>query len=450
MWLQSTSSRPSRRASHGAGHGLHRERDEDRERDDAREQVAVGHRERGEHADERGGHDPGLARPAHEGQLGAAPAAAAVREHADRDRHRARDEQQHGHHGQGRQDLLPQRVEGQVGAHEHEHEDGHDVGEAARGDHEVAAVLVVHRESEHPHVAHDQPGEEGTQVTAAAGEVQRDVGHRDDGEHRDGRGLAPDPRAAARDGRRQHDAGEHAARAAQGQLTEEVAGRSGQRVLPREQRPGDGQRQHRAGRVVEGRLGHHRLSHLRPQPRPDEERNEDGRIGGGEHRADEQALLEGQAEDERRRGAGDDGGDDDAEHGEQAEAQPDLAQDLQRQVQPAVEEDRRDAEGEHELGAERVQRDVEHVQRRGPQERPDAQQEHDLGDAQQRGQQAGQEAGHEQQAQRQDDVARHGSRLACCSSASRATSHAVSSSRMISTPAPRPTTTRVFFASLRR
>ena len=40
MWVQSTSSNPSRRASHGAGMAWTVKRDEDRERDDAREQIA--------------------------------------------------------------------------------------------------------------------------------------------------------------------------------------------------------------------------------------------------------------------------------------------------------------------------------------------------------------------------------------------------------------------------
>ncbi len=66
-----------------------------------------------------------------------------------------------------------------------------------------------------------------------------------------------------------------------------------------------GQGQNRARHVVEGRLGDHRLGDLRPQAKPLEEGDEDGRVGGGEHRADHESHEQADPED-----GGDDQGED--------------------------------------------------------------------------------------------------------------------------------------------
>ena len=114
----------------------------------------------------------------------------------------------------------------------------------------------------------------------------------------------------------------------------------------------------------------------------------------------------------------------------------------ERQVQPAVEQDRRDAEREQELRAERVERHVDDVERRRPERRADRDQQHDLRQAHDVGQHARREAGGQQQAEGEDDVARQAaSRSSRRSSARRTTSCTVMSSSTITTPAPIATAT---------
>jgi hypothetical protein len=75
------------------------------------------------------------------------------------------------------------------------------------------------------------------------------------------------------------------------------------RAVAGEHGGGDGQGEHRAGRVVQRRLGDDRLDELGAHGGPDEQRDEDRRIGGGEHRADLQAVGDRQFERGRRREA---------------------------------------------------------------------------------------------------------------------------------------------------
>ena len=57
-------------------------------------------------------------------------------------------------------------------------------------------------------------------------------------------------------------------------------------------------------------------------------------------------------------------------HGEQADPDGDAAEHADRELQPAVEEDERHAERQEELGARRVERDVDGVGDRRPEHRP--------------------------------------------------------------------------------
>ena len=67
---------------------------------------------------------------------------------------------------------------------------------------------------------------------------------------------------------------------------------------------------------------------------------------------------------------------DHARHREEPEPDSDATEHADRELQPAVEEDERDAERQQELGARRVERDVDHVGDRRPEQRP-AEEEHE-------------------------------------------------------------------------
>ena len=63
-------------------------------------------------------------------------------------------------------------------------------------------------------------------------------------------------------------------------------------------------------------------------------------------------------------------GDHDAGHREQADPDGDAAEHADRELQPAVEEDERHTERQEELGARRVERDVDGAGDRRPEQRP--------------------------------------------------------------------------------
>ena len=210
-------------------------------------------------------------------------------------------------------------------------------------------VLGVHVELEQIHVADDQAGQERAEVAAVAGAVERDVGDRDDGQYGDRRRLAPDAGSPAGHGGGQQHAGEDADDRAMRELGDEVDRRAGDRSVAGDDDAGHRQRQHRAGGVVERRLGDHGLREPRAQTAAEEQRDQDRRVGGGEHGADQQRVRPRQAEREVRGHGGDRGAQDDAGDHEHAEAECDAVEHPQREVQPAVEEDRGDAEREQQL-----------------------------------------------------------------------------------------------------
>ncbi len=137
---------------------------------------------------------------------------------------------------------------------------------------------------------------------------------------------------------------------------------------------GHGQHEHRGRRVVERRLGDQRLRDLRPQAEPVEQRDQDGGIGRGERRADQERDRERQGEDRHRDERHHDGRDQDPGEDEQPETHRRPRDDAQRDPDAAVEEDQRDAEGEHELGAEPVDRVLDQIEHRRPDEDARAQQ----------------------------------------------------------------------------
>ncbi len=124
----------------------------------------------------------------------------------------------------------------------------------------------------------------------------------------------------------------------------------------------------------------------------------------------------------------------------------------QREVEPAVEQDQRDAEREDELRAERLERDVHHVEDGRTEGGADQDEDQDLRHAQEVGEQPRDERRDEQQAQRQQNVVRHASESRLRRSPSRARramSPAVSSSSTITSAAPRASAIRRLRAASR-
>src|SRR5262245_58920595 len=163
----------------------------------------------------------------------------------------------------------------------------------------------------------------------------------------------------------------------------------------------------------------------------------------------------------RDRGGEDDSGDD-----EHPKADLDLAEHCEREVETSVEEDHRDPEREQELGAEGVEGHIDHVQHRAAEDRAEEDKHEDLGYAQQAGDQAGCHCRAQEEAQGEENLLGHqilSSRLGLSgfllggshgpmgapSSASLATSPAVTSSRRTTMPAPRATVIRTRLASSR-
>ena len=145
---------------------------------------------------------------------------------------------------------------------------------------------------------------------------------------------------------------------------------------------------------------------------PLEQRDEDGRIGGRERGADEEAGRERHAEDGGRDAARQERGEHDPRYDKHEQPDRNLAQDGQRELQPTVEEDEGDAEGQDELRAHGVERDVDRARDRGPEQRSRSEQEQHRRDAQQLREELGAEPGREHQRDREDDVLRrHVARL---------------------------------------
>jgi hypothetical protein len=121
------------------------------------------------------------------------------------------------------------------------------------------------------------------------------------------------------------------------------------------------QRQHGAGGVVHRRLGDQGLRHLRPQPHPFEEGDQDGRIGGRQHRPDEEAHLDGNVEHQGGDQAAHHRGHDHPGDDEHAQTHGHLAQHTRRKLQATVEKNERDTQGEQHLDARGVERQIDDV-----------------------------------------------------------------------------------------
>ncbi len=158
----------------------------------------------------------------------------------------------------------------------------------------------------------------------------------------------------------------------------EALGELAERVKPAEgaglDHAGDGQCEHRAGRVVERRLGNERLLELLPDTEPVEQWDQDRRVCGSECRADQQCDRERHGEHRRRDERHDHRRQHEPRQHDEAEPDRGLGDHPERDTETPVEQDQRDAEGEHELGPEVLYRVVDPVGHRRPDE--DARTEH--------------------------------------------------------------------------
>jgi hypothetical protein len=94
--------------------------------------------------------------------------------------------------------------------------------------------------------------------------------------------------AIAADDAGKDDPGQHPNADALSKLANELNGRLSQGAAAGEHSAGKRQREHRAGGVVESRLGDHSLHHLGAQRCADKQRNQDCRVRGREHGSDQQ------------------------------------------------------------------------------------------------------------------------------------------------------------------
>ena len=271
----------------------------------------------------RGGRDDaGLPRPGDERDLPRAASDRAGREGAGEHRQGPRDEDQSRDGRQRRERLVSEVVEGEVRAQRDEDEHHHQVGRGGDERAHVALALGVHPETQLVHVGHDQPGDEGPEVAAPAGEVDREVPTGDDEQDGDPGRLAPEADAPLRDDEGEQHAEGDAQAGRDGDVRDELPERIGERVALPEHVGRDCESQHRPRRIVQGRLRDDRLPHLRAQAHPLEERDEDGGISGGEDSPHEQARLKGQVERERGDRAGHHRCEQDPGHGERARDRP--------------------------------------------------------------------------------------------------------------------------------
>ena len=331
--------------------------------------------------------------------------------HAE-DRERSGDEEEDEDDSHRGEQMIADRAPGQVRPERDEDEHDHDVRDVCDEDTHVALVFRVHSEPEELHVRDDQAGEERAQVAAAPGRVDGKEAAGDHGHDRDRGRLAPDARAAARDGGGKHDSVDAAERRRDRQVDDEVDHRLREGGAPARDHAGEGEREHGPGRVVQSGLGDDRLRDLRPQPDPVEEGDEDGGIGRGQCGADQQAGRQRHAEERSRGRPGNERRDDHAGDDEERQADCHTLEDPRRELQAAVEKDEGDADREDQLGSERVERDVDRVEPGRADQRAGSQQHEHLRHARQIRDQLRHQADAEEDRNCLDDVlSGHRSRL---------------------------------------
>jgi hypothetical protein len=109
---------------------------------------------------------------------------------------------------------------------------------------------------------------------------------------------------------------------------------------------GDAEREHGAGGIVERRLRHERLDHLRADPERQEDGDQHGGVGGRENRTDEQRGLPAEPEEDVSGRSDDRRRDQDARDGKREHRATNPPQQLQGEHHAAGEQDGADAERE--------------------------------------------------------------------------------------------------------
>jgi hypothetical protein len=130
-------------------------------------------------------------------------------------------------------------------------------------------------------------------------------------------------------------------------------------------------------------------------------------VGGREDGAHQQPLLEREPEGDRRGDPDDDRREHHTGDRQQPQADPHAAEDGEGEMQPTVEQDRRDAEREQDLRPRRAERDVHDVERLRAEQRTGADEQEHARHAQEVRGDAARQTGGEQHADGEDDVLGH-------------------------------------------
>src|SRR5918995_5220261 len=111
-----------------------------------------------------GGDHTRLPTPADKGDLSARPSAAPVGQQARQNGYGTGHEDEHEHHQKTAEEVLAERLEGQVEPERDEDEHGGYLGDLSEEPFEERGVFVVMAEPEHLHVPDHQPHDEGREV----------------------------------------------------------------------------------------------------------------------------------------------------------------------------------------------------------------------------------------------------------------------------------------------
>ena len=334
------------------------------------DQLGVRYVARDHEPSERGRDDAGLARPREEGHLLAGPAPTAVRPETEEHGEGSREDDEGEHDHERPPEVVPDLLPRQIRAERDEDEDHDDLRDRGDEGAHVPFVVRVHPEAEAIHVPDDETGEERAEVAAPTREVGREVADRDDSDDSDRSRLLPDAGTPVRHHERQQDPEPDPEHRRDAEILQEVDDRPGHRGIAALDDADEHEREDGPGGVVQSRLRDGRLLDLLANPDAVEERDQDRRIGGRDDGPEEQPRRERDVERDRRDRTGHERGDHDPGHREQADPDGDAAEHADRELQPAVEEDERHTERQEELGARRVERDVDGAGDRRPEQRP--------------------------------------------------------------------------------
>src|ERR687897_3944419 len=121
-----------------------------------------------------------LPTPANKRDLFSRPSAAPVGQKARQNGYGTGHEDEHEHHHEPAEEVLAERLEGQVEPERDEDEQGGYLGNLSQEPFEERGVFIVVAEPQHLHVPDHQPHDEGWQIGRSAERFGREVSERDD------------------------------------------------------------------------------------------------------------------------------------------------------------------------------------------------------------------------------------------------------------------------------